>query len=152
MKLDEQAGEGIEHLSAASSETAPGDQLSIRERVVDEACDDGTGTLLMRIGPRPDDEPRRLSRACCAFRQPAQRLELVGGKPHRELLDRVDPLVECDEHHRVAVDPGRHLDEMRISPFRDRLIPREVEEVRIPWTDVELRYRHAGDDRPLLEL
>ena len=61
--------------------------------------------------------------------------------PLGQLLQRVDAAVVVDEAHDVAVDAAHDLDEALALPLRERLLPGQVEEVRMAGAREELELR-----------
>ncbi len=57
MQLDEQPGEGVEHLVASVAETPPLEQFAVGEGVLEVHGDDRRGRFLSGVQPGPFDEP-----------------------------------------------------------------------------------------------
>ena len=106
---------------------------------------------MIRAASRPfaalgDDADRLDDRHLLGGERPQQPV-LAPRDRRRQLLERVDRrprrAVVLDEAHDVAVDAAHDLDEPVRRPLRQRLVPRQVEEVRMPGAGDQLQPRRT---------
>ena len=91
------------------------------------------------------DDPDRVDDRHVLLREVAEEGVFVSREHARELLQRVEARTErafvLDEAHHVAMDAAHHLDEALRLPFRERLLPGQVEEVGMAGPRDQLQTR-----------
>ena len=144
MQPDEQLHQCVEQPGVQVADAAHGEERPVGEAELQVPGDqDGPQLIAVRIarraffGRKPcgwypafADDPDHLyhRHRCC--RQLTQQPVLALGKPGRQLLERVEDPVVVNEAHDVTADPARHFHDSRRAPLRQRLVPRQVQEVR----------------------
>ena len=116
--------------------------MSIGEGVLDVSCDDRRRLLVVRIEPHPLHQTHHLGRPRRSFLESPEHLVFTVGQPSGQLLDHEHALVVDDEDHWMTMDPGRHLDQTLMDPVVDRLVPGEIEELRVARPDQEMWGAH----------
>ena len=135
MELDEEAGYRVEHLVPPRAKAGTTHQMPVGEGVLDVASDDCRRLLIMGSSHTRSTRPTtsadrvvRSSRKCGKPGTRCWRASVVAPSGR-------DAFLLVDEHHRMPMDAGRHLDQPLMNPIVDRLIPGQIEEIRVPGTD-----------------
>src|SRR5439155_14245352 len=146
MQLGQEHGEGVEELLASGTEAATGKQLTIRERIVDVACDQAGALLAGRVLEGTNNETDGAHRRSVDITQPAQGLVIALGGLQRELLDGIGPLLKGDESYGMAGDAAGQVHQLRRGPVRDRPGPIELEKPRVPGSERDrVRLERGGN-------
>ena len=143
VEAHEQLRQPVEQARAQIGDAVRPEQRAVREREV-EVTGDQDGLEVARASAHDADD---LDDGDRLVGQPPQEAVLAPGEPLRQLLERVDGAVVVDEPNDVAADPAHDLDEALVLPALERLLPRQVEEVRMPRAREQLQLgRHVSPD------
>ena len=139
VEADEQLRARVEQPPAQVGDAAAGEERSERQRVVEVTRDQDR----VEVGAAVGDDADRLDDGHLVGRERAQEPVLPPGQLDRQLLERVqlrpELAVVLDEANDVAVDPAHDLDEPRVLPLLERLVPGQVEEVRVAGAGDQLQ-------------
>ena len=131
VEADEQLRARVEQPPAQVGHAAAGEEGPERQRVVEVPRDQDRVEVAAALG----DDADGLDDRHLVGGERAEQPVLAPGELDRQLLERVqlrpERAVVLDEANDVAVDPAHDLDEALVLPLGERLVPGQVEEVRV---------------------
>ena len=144
VQADEQLGARVEHAFAQVAHGPALEQRPERQRVV-EVTRDQDGLEL-----RAPHDADHLHDRDTLVGEPPQQVPLALGQPLGQLLERIQLPVVVDEADDVPADAADEGDDPLRLPLRELLVPREVEEARMPRACVQLEARGRHQRRAIV--
>ena len=141
VEADEELRARVEQPPAQVGDAAAGEERPERERVVEVPGDQDRVEVAAAVGDDADGVHHRH----LVGRERAEQPVLALGQLDGQLLQRVElrpePALVLDEADDVPVDPAHDLDQPLVRPLLERLVPGQVEEVRMPGARDQLQPR-----------
>jgi hypothetical protein len=127
VQAHEQLRERVEQERQRRREHSAREHEPVGERVLEVAGDQNRLVARAPLARHADGLDRRHPDLAERAQQPVLALR----KARRQLLERVQRPLVVDEPHDMASEPTRDLDEPRRVPVLERLVPGQIEEIRV---------------------